>query len=153
MRPPVGQVAEPGALAGGTAPAWLLALIFCGMITGCVVVPSCSRKASFGNRITSSDLSFVRAGVTTCDEFTQRFGPPWTNYAELSVSVYYWETVKYHWAFLSFYPSGGVIVDVPQLHVLVIEFDRDDRVRKQAILKHPGSVTTKELATKWVGGN
>ncbi len=80
-------------------------------ITGCMVFPfpASGKKILSGTQIQHDDLAFVRIGDTTREQIESRIGLPWTNYADLRVSVYCWEMVKGHWVWMLWlgYVGGG----------------------------------------------
>ena len=127
------------------------------VLTGCIVfpTPSFNDKVQSGKRIQSADLAFVRFGDTTRGEFESKLGVPWTNYADLRVSVYYWESLTGHWIWGWAIPvpdgaSGGGIEDITRIDILFVKFDQNDRVERLKIMHHPKKMTTKDAAMAWL---
>lgn len=118
-------------------------------LTGCgtaliIAVPSFSHKVVSGTRIRTGDLSFVRLGETSRDQISNRFGAPWTNYLDLHITVYYWESVSWYVG-----NTNGGEDNATRLDVLFILFDDEERVRKYKIMKNPWHTATKDLAAQW----
>lgn len=127
------------------------------LLTGCIVLPApaSGNKVASGKRIQPDDVAFVHVGQTTREEFESKLGPPWTNYSDLRVSVYWWEMVTGHWVWGAFLPGeisigGGGIEDVTRMDVLFVKFDENDRVERLKIMHHPRNKTTKEAADAWL---
>jgi hypothetical protein len=76
------------------------------------------------------------------------------SYDDLRVAVYVQETVEGHWfwgVFVGFTGGPGESEEISRIDVLLVQFDPEDRVLKFEVMKHPRGMTTKKLASKWVG--
>ena len=120
---------------------------------GCVImpVPASGEKVTYGARIKKEDVAFVKLGVTTRPEVTQRFGAPAESYAEPKVVVYWWARVVGYWGFLV--PCGpGLDVganEIERNEMLLVQFDEKELVRKVAFKRMPTSGTLEGFVTNW----
>ena len=131
----------------------LLPLVFLAVtLSGCIAVPIPPSEHQRKAGIKAGDVAFAQPGRTTRDEFESKIGKPWAYYADLGVSVYAWEGVKWNWLCGVLIPelgAAGGSEAITRLEILCVEFDEQDLFKRCQIMPHPKRKTTREVAAKW----
>lgn len=131
--------------------------LFFGLLVlwGCaaIIVPSPDDRVMSGRKITSEDTAFIKPGLTTRDEVVQGPGRPDQDFRDLRTIAYSWEVLDAYmpWMLSGHYSAVGGVVEIGKPYLLLINFDRDDRVSKFEIKERWPLDTIRSHALKWLG--
>ncbi len=118
-----------------------------------MLIPVSDDRVTVGHAITDKDLLFIESGVTTKQEVFAHLGPPNSLLEDKRVVDYNWHHV--HWgvdwvASLGvFYKTGGHF-DIPTHHVLLVQFDEKDRVKKFERTQVSGDKSYETFLQVWI---
>ena|ERR1039458_1831091 len=131
----------------------VLFLLAC-LCQGCIAVPlpASGKKASCGTRISQEETRFIRAGQTTRDEIIARFGEPFANCEEPEAIAYNWVVVSGYWYWLAGTGGPGLVPgrsEIERNEVLLVQFDREGRVKRFALRHLPGGQAVVDFLSKW----
>ena len=98
---------------------------------GCIVIPTTDDKTLSGTKISDQQLIFLEKGVTRKSEIIDQLGPPDIHLLDTNIFAYNWQTRKaiMIWAVAYGYQGAFGALDIPDNHVLLIAFDKQDIVK------------------------
>ena len=131
----------------------VLFLLAC-LCQGCIAVPlpASGTKASCGTRISKEETRFIQAGQTTRDEIIARFGQPFAHCEEPEAIAYNWVVISGYWYFMIGTGGPGLNFDrieIERNEVLLVQFDRNNLVRRFEFRRLPGDLAVKDFLSKW----
>ena len=123
------------------------------VLSSCIVLPI-PRDQVEGHPVTADPKVVLHAGITTRDEVIARLGQPTAIWEEKRIFAYSWDQVK--WAMLwlvgAYSGMAGGVVDLPTHHMLLIQFDENDRVKRVGQVDRPNSEAYGKFLVDWANG-
>ncbi len=119
-------------------------------LSSCVVLPI-PRDRIEGHVVTADPKVVLHTGVTTRDEVIARLGEPSAIWEEKRIVAYSWDQVKWAtlWLIAGYSGMIGGVFDVPTHHMLLIQFDENNRVKRVGQADRPDSKSYGTFLTEW----
>jgi hypothetical protein len=141
--------------------ALLILLFFALWLQGCVLVfpvPSSKEEILSGKKITKEELTFIQEGMTSKNEVIERLGPPSVIWKKANILAY--DCVS-KWGDLYVIAvvgavggvggfGGGGSQQLAETHILLIQFDENDLIKRFEKISIAGSDHYGNLLEKWV---
>jgi outer membrane protein assembly factor BamE (lipoprotein component of BamABCDE complex) len=122
--------------------------------SGCIMlpIPTADRKILEGKPVSPEQFAFLSPGVTTKEQVDNRLGKPDVIWEEARVYGYNWvmRSGVLFWAVGGGYSGAAGLADIPSHHVLLIQFDRRDRVRRFESVVRPPLKPYGDFLKEWV---
>jgi hypothetical protein len=134
----------------------IIPLLLCTLIsqTGCILLPlpSQERKVLAGTPVTEKQLAFLAPNVTTKSEVIARLSSPDVIWEEARLFAYNWVVQQgtLVWAVFGVYSSAAGTADIPKRHMLLIQFDDQDRVLRFERAVRPLHKSYGDFLKDWV---
>lgn len=127
---------------------FLLVLIGCAAI----IVPVPEGKVMSGRKITSENTAFIKQGITGRNDVLKELGRPDMDFKELRTVAYTWEVLGAYmpWVIGGPYAAAGGVKEISKPYILMINFDKEDRVSKFVIKERWPLDTVRSHAMKWI---
>jgi hypothetical protein len=117
------------------------------VVQGCMVLPVPNQPIA-GTRIEANQLQFIQPGVTSRACVLKELGPPDGNFEDLQVIAYGWESSAYLGVWIT--PTGDTGAQMlGKPHVLLIEFDENEHVRRFELTGRGLHDTIRSRAVAW----
>ncbi len=120
----------------------------------CIVlpIPTPERKVLQGKPVAPEQLAFLSPGVTTGKQVVAHLGRPDVIWEEARVYGYNWVMRRgiLFWAVGGGYSGAAGITEIPNQHVLLIQLDRQDRVRRFESVVRPPLKSYGDFIKEWV---
>lgn len=126
----------------------LFALVQCAAI----VIPVSDGKVTSGRKLTGQDTVFLNQGFTTREEVVREIGQPDMDFKDLRIIAYDWNVLSAYvpWVIGTYGGGSAGIMEVSDKHILLIAFDKEDRVLSFAIDKLWPFDTIRGHALNWI---
>ncbi len=134
---------------------FVLLLLCLFVLWGCasIIIPVSDGKALSGRKITAENTTFIKSGVTTRREVIQTLGQPDMDFKDLRIIAYSWNVLGAYVPWVVGTPGGGGagIMEISDKYVLLIAFEKEDRVSRFEIKKLWPLDTIRDHVLKWTG--
>jgi len=131
-----------------------LLVVFLFLLHGCVVIPL-PEKCVSGEEVTPEELAVLQPSLTSKKEIIELLGEPDVFWVDENVFVYNWSM---RWAVMPWivggpYQAVGGIEEFENDYVLLLQFDKDDRLQRFERIKRALFESYGELLEKWIDQN
>lgn len=124
------------------------------VLMGCaaIIVPVPEGKVMSGRKITSENTAFIKQGITRRNDVLKELGRPDMDFKELRTVAYTWEVLGAYmpWVIGGPYSAVGGVKEISKPYILMINFDKEDRVSKFVIKERWPLDTVRSHAMKWI---
>lgn len=119
---------------------------------GCIIVPTSGDKVLSGDEISDKQLIFIEEGVTRKSEIIDKLGAPDIHLIDTNIFAYNWRTRKaiMLWAVGYGYSGAFGAMDIPDDHVLLIAFDKEDTITKYKVAKRSWFESYGDHLMEWI---
>jgi outer membrane protein assembly factor BamE (lipoprotein component of BamABCDE complex) len=123
-------------------------------LASCVVLPVATQenKVLGGKPVSEEQLAFLAPKITTKREVLERLGRPNVIWEDARVFAYNWEMRQgiLFWVVSGYTTGAAGMEDIPKHYLLLIQFDRQERVRRFARTVRPASKSYGEFLQEWL---
>jgi outer membrane protein assembly factor BamE (lipoprotein component of BamABCDE complex) len=122
-------------------------------VNGCLIIPipTSQEEPLSGQEVTKEDLSFIQIGETTKTEISDRLGTPTVFWEDKNIYAYNWTMLsgRFFWAVGGGYRGAAGVSNIDEDHILLIQFDPNDLVKRFELTIHSSFDSYGEHLTKW----
>ena len=124
------------------------------LLESCILlpIPTGEDKILAGRPVTEAQLSFLVPKITTREEVVEHLGTPDIIWEDAQVFIYNWEMRQgiLFWAAGAYYSGGAGMKDITRHHLLLIQFDEQDRVLRFSRTTRPLTQSYADFLREWL---
>jgi outer membrane protein assembly factor BamE (lipoprotein component of BamABCDE complex) len=124
------------------------------LLEGCIIVPipTTEDKILAGRPVNEAQLSFLAPKITTREKVVEHLGNPDIIWEDARVVIYNWEMRQgiLFWAAGAYYSGGAGMKDITRHHLLLIQFDEQDKVLRFSRTTRPLTQSYADFLREWL---
>lgn len=122
------------------------------LLSGCVVLPVPVEPKTTEGMDVGWTQAYIKPNVTTKERIVGRCGQPSAIWVEANLYIYNWTELKGRllWAVVGYFDAAGGAEDISTRYMLLIQFDKYDRVQRFEMITRPWNKTYGGVLRDWV---